>query len=79
MYLQKLIIEKKEKHPGLHSSKNKFLLEVPSTERHTFSDRSFSVYGPKLWNTFPNSIKESKTINTFKGKLKMYLFSKVYN
>ena len=34
MYLQKLITEKKIKHPGLHSSKTKFLLEVPSTKRH---------------------------------------------
>ena len=78
MYLQKLITEKKIKHPGLRSSKNKLLLEVPSTKRHTFAKRSFSVYGRKLWNTLPNSVKESKTIDTFKGKLKTYLFTKAY-
>ena len=74
MYLQKLITEKKINHPGLHSSKTNFLLEVPSTKRHTFAKRSFSVYGPKLWNTLPHSAEESKTIDTFKGKLKTYLF-----
>ena len=77
VYLQKLITEKKIKHTRLHSSKTKFLLEIPSTKRHTFAERSFSVYGPKLWNTLPNSVKESKTIDTFKGKLKTYLFPKL--
>ena len=61
MYLQNLITKKKIKHPGLCSSETKLLLEVPSTKRHTFAKRSFSVYGPKLWNTLPNSVKESKT------------------
>ena len=79
MYLQKLITKKKIMHPGLHSSKTKLLLEVPSTKRYTFAKRSFSVYGPKLCNTLPNSVKESRTINTFKGNLKTYLFTKAYH
>ena len=78
MYIQELITEKKIKHPRLHSSKAKFQLEVPSTKRCTFANRSFSVYGPKLWNTPPNSIKEITRTNTFKGKLKTYLFAKAY-
>ena len=79
MYLQRLITEKKIKHPGLHSSITKHLLEVPAIKRHTFTERSFSVYGPKLWNTLPNSIKESKTIDIFKTNLKTYPFTKAYN
>ena len=79
IYLQKLITEKMIKHSRLHSSKTKFLLEVPFTKRHTYADRSFIVYGPKLWNTLLSSIKGSKTIDTFKGKLKTYLFTKAYN
>ena len=78
MYLQKLITEKRIKHPGLHSSKTKLLLEVPATKRHMFAERSFSVYGPKLWNTLPDSVKESETIDTFKRNLKTYLFTKAY-
>ena len=61
------------------SSKAKFQLEVPSTKMHTFANRSFSVYGPKLWNTLPNSIKASTRTDTFKGKLKIYLFTKAYH
>ena len=57
--LQELIMGKKIKHPGLHSSKTKFQLEVSSNKSCTFADKSFSVYGLKLWNTLPNSIKES--------------------
>ena len=79
MYLQRLITKKKIKHPGLWSSITKHLLEVPTTTRHTFAERSFSVYGPKLWNTLPSSIKESKTIDIFKTNLKTYLFTKAYN
>ena len=48
MYLQELITEKKIIHPWLHSSKAKFQLEITSTKRCTFPNRSFSVYGPKL-------------------------------
>ena len=43
------------------------------------AERSFSIYSPKLWNNLPNSVKESKSINTFKEKLKTYLFTKAYN
>ena len=79
MYLQRFITKKKIKHPGLHSSRTKLLLEVPSTKRHTFAERAFSMYGPKLWNTLPNSIRESKTIDIFKRNLKTYMFTKAYN
>ena len=80
MYLQKLITGKKVKQPGLHSSNIKQIPTGSSIYQKThIADRSFSVYGPKLWNTLPNSVKESKAIDTFKGKLKTYLFSKAYN
>ena len=78
MYVQKLITKKKIEHPGLCSSRTKLLLEVLATKRHTFAERSFSVYGPKLWNTLPDSVKESKTIDTYKRNLKTYLFTKTY-
>ena len=50
-------------------------LRVPSTQRATFADRSFSVYGPKKWNELPNYIKQSTSLELFKSKLKTYLFS----
>ena len=78
MYLQKFITKKKIKHPGLHSSKTKLILEVPATKRHIFTERSFSVYSPKLWNTLPDSAKESETTDTFERNLKTFLFTKAY-
>ena len=58
MYLQELITEKKIKHSGLCSSKAEFQLEVPSTKRCTFADRSFSVYDPNYGILFPTGSRK---------------------
>ena len=39
---------------------------------------SFSVRGPKVWNELPLDVKNCETLDTFKKKLKMYLFTKWY-
>ena len=52
-YLQALITRKKPSRQGLRFQNDDKLLEVPFTRRHTFGDRSFSVYGPKIWNLLP--------------------------
>ena len=39
---------------------------------------SFSVRGPKVWKELPLDVKNCKTLDTFKRKLKMYLFTKCY-
>ena len=78
MYLQELIREKKIKLPGLHSSKAKFQLEVPFTKKMHICQH-ISEYGPKLWHTLPNSIKESTRTDTFEEKLKTYQFTKAYH
>ena len=62
MCLQKLITERKVKHSGLHSSKTKFLLEVPSTKRHVSAERLFSVYGPKRCNIYQILSKKAKQL-----------------
>ena len=58
MYLQELITEKKIKHPGLHSLKPKFQVEVLSTKRCTFVNRSFIVYGQNYGILFPTVSKK---------------------
>jgi hypothetical protein len=50
------------------------LLEVPSTKRSTFADRSFSVFGPRQWNKLPLLLRQSKSLDTFKSGLKTHLF-----
>ena len=34
---------------------------------------SLSHLGPKIWNLIPNNIKESKTLNAFKSKIKLWV------
>jgi hypothetical protein len=55
-------------------SQQQDLLQVPKARLVTGGDRAFAVIGPKLWNSLPQDIKESNTVNTFKMKLKTFLF-----
>ena len=58
---------------GLRSSVDTTRLVVPrSTSR--IGDRSFSVYGPSLWNQLPISIRSSSTVCNFKHGLKTHMF-----
>jgi len=41
--------------------------------------RSFSVAAPSLWNSLPDSLRDSSSINSFKRDLKTYLFKCAYN
>jgi len=40
-----------------------------------FGNRAFSVAGPTVWNSLPESVKSAETLSTFKRKLKTYLFN----
>ena len=40
----------------------------------SYGQRAFSYAGPELWNTLPEHIKNSKSVNDFKKKLKTYFF-----
>ena len=40
--------------------------------------RAFSVTAPKLWNSIPEYIKRAETVETFKTRLKTFLFQKHY-
>ena len=50
------------------------MFEAPKTRLVT-GDRAFSVTGPKLWNEPPVVVKSCDTVNTFKMKLKTFLFN----
>jgi len=47
---------------------------VPQTRRK-FRDRTFSVAGPTVWNSLPESVRSAETLASFKCKLKTYLFN----
>ena len=55
-------------------SANMRQLVIPRT-RTSYGDRSFSVRGPTVWNSLPYDLRSTDTsLNTFKNKLKTFLF-----
>ena len=64
-YLQDLIRYK----PHGHSLQ----LQVPDTNTND-GMRSFSSIGPRLYNNLPNSVKQATSTESFKKRLKTYLF-----
>ena len=70
--------EKKTNCPCLRSENKKALLAVPHMRKHTFASRSFSIYGPNLWNSLPNRIRGEIIFEEFKKKLKTHFFTTAY-
>ena len=55
------------------------MLVVPKTTRKTFTERSFSVAEPWIWNELPQNITQAQTlINAFKQQLKTFYFNEVH-
>ena len=77
-YLSNLLVLINNQGTLKSGSESKHLL-VPRTKRVTFADRSFSVYGPRIWNNLPNYLREIDSFTLFKNKLKTYLFQCVFH
>ena len=60
-------------------SSQKNLLQVPKCRLKTFGDLAFSSYAPRMWNSLPEDIKLSSSLEEFKMKLKTYLFVSNFN
>ena len=58
---------------------NSVLYKIPFTKAKTFADRSFGVAGPRIWNGLPIDVREAGTVDSFKTKLKTFLFWKCYS
>jgi hypothetical protein len=52
------------------------VLKVPRTRLKTYGDRAFACKAPRLWNDLPSEIKIAPSLDSFKTKLKSYLFKK---
>ena len=65
----------------LRSSSDSFTLRVPTTNRKTFGERSFSFTGPTVWNSLPFDIRSINSISSFRQAFKTRLFKSyfVYN
>ena len=58
-------------------SSHKNLLEIPKS-RTAYGSRAFSSAGPMLWNNLPNNLRTLDSLETFKSKLKSFLFKRSY-
>jgi len=47
-------------------------LIVPATRRTTMGDRAFAVAVPRAWNSLPDVIRHSPSLNVFKCSLKTH-------
>ena len=61
---------------ALRSSVDTSMIEIPFPKRNTFTDRAFSVAGPKLWNEVARDIRKMTSTVSFKKALKTFLFTK---
>src|SRR4029434_5070092 len=57
-----------------HSS----LLRVPKTKLRTLGDRAFCSAAPRLWNSLPDHLRATQTLDSFKAGLKTFLFRKAF-
>ena len=77
-YLSELISRDSNCHAYRLRSETRGDLLVPPTRTKTYGDRAFSVYGPRLWNSLPLSVRSCPTIISFKSKLKTHLFRQAF-
>ena len=59
-------------------SETKNLLRVPRCRLEGFAGRCFVYAAPSFWNHLPTPIKRASSIDTFKSRLKTYLFNVAY-
>ena len=75
-YLSDLISIKSNSLYNLRST-GKLLLDHPKGKMlTTLGARSFSAAAPKLWNELPVELRQATSQNSFKSRLKTYLFKK---
>ena len=76
-YLQNLLAVHKPGRPGLRSASDTNLLIVPFARCKTFAECSYSIQGPKLWNSLPDNLRSERDTDIFKRKLKTHLFHQI--
>ena len=56
---------------SLYYTKNSIF--ITSLSNHQWRERSFQSSAPRLWNSLPETVKLSKSLNIFKNSLKTHL------
>ena len=58
----------------LRSSSDSRMLKIQQYKRKTHGFRTFTYFGPYVWNSLPQDIRQCSTLPSFKTKLKIFLF-----
>ena len=74
-YLCELITPYRCTRVGMRSNEQ-MLLSVQRARMNRYGERCFQYAGPKEWNALPQAIRNSKSLEVFKSKVKTYLFKK---
>ena len=63
----------------LRSSSDTRMLEIQQYKRKTHGFRTFSCFGPHIWNSLPQDLIYCSSLSSFKAKLKTFLFSQYFH
>ena len=63
----------------LRSSSDTRMLEIQQYKRKTHGFRTFSCFGPHIWNSLPQDLRHCSTLSSFKVKLKTFFFSQYFH
>ena len=66
-------------YSGIRSSSDTRMLEIQQYKRKTHGFRTFSCFGPHIWNSLPQDLRHCSTLSSFKAKLKTFLFSQYFH
>ena len=64
---------------SLRSSSDTRMFKIQRFNRKTHGFRTFSHFGPHIWNNLPQDIRHSATLSSFKSQLKTFLFSEYFS
>ena len=79
-YILELLIPFRNASMALRSSDDPHrLVEPHAIQGHSFADRSFSFIAPRLYNRIPSQIKNLSSIETFRKRLKTFIFERAYD
>ena len=62
----------------LCSSSDTRMLEIQQYKRKTHGFRTFSCFGPHIWNSLSQDLRHCSTLSSFKAKLKIFLVSQYF-
>ena len=62
----------------LRSSSDTRMLKIQQYKGKTHGFRTFSCFGPHIWNSLSRDLRHCSTLSSFKAKLKTFLFSQYF-